>query len=395
MINYEKSIGEHIHNFKLNGYTHLDGLLDSTSCEAMVSELFNLVSQNKTQNDSQCPLSEAVYGAPVFDSILEQLLPKFELATGKKLLPTYSYARLYKNNEELRPHTDRPSCEISATLTIGFDSDSPWGFFIGDYTDDENSKKFITQQEEIKYITNISKLEMLPGDAVLYSGMNKPHWREKFSGQWHAQVFLHYVDADGPYKNFIFDGRQMLSHHNKVSESLYLNIENFASPEMCKKIIERCESVPTKKALIGQGVGVLDKNIRDVGNNTLNLFQGIAPALLGATMQLNSQCWRFNITRANQCDYLKYDNNGHYKTHIDTLIDSTAQETRKLTTLLYLNDDFEGGKFYLKVGDEKIYPPQKAGTLLCFPSFLSHGVEPVTSGTRHSIVSWAVGPWFV
>jgi len=62
--------------------------------------------------------------------------------------------------------------------------------------------------------------------------------------------------------------------------------------------------------------------------------------------------------------------------------------------LLFLNDDFEGGKLYLKNGPEKIYPPQSAGTVLAFPSFILHGVEPVTSGVRRSIVTWLVGPTF-
>jgi len=62
--------------------------------------------------------------------------------------------------------------------------------------------------------------------------------------------------------------------------------------------------------------------------------------------------------------------------------------------LVFLNDDFEGGRLFLQNGHEKIYPPQKAGTALVFPSFILHGVEPVTSGIRRSVVTWLVGPWF-
>jgi PKHD-type hydroxylase len=69
-------------------------------------------------------------------------------------------------------------------------------------------------------------------------------------------------------------------------------------------------------------------------------------------------------------------------------------ECRKLTVLVFLNDDFEGGRLFLQNGHGKIYPPQKAGTALVFPSFMLHGVEPVTSGIRRSVVTWLVGPWF-
>jgi PKHD-type hydroxylase len=48
----------------------------------------------------------------------------------------------------------------------------------------------------------------------------------------------------------------------------------------------------------------------------------------------------------------------------------------------------------LQTGHEKIYPPQKKGTVLVFPSFILHGVEDVEEGERYSVVTWMVGPWF-
>ena len=47
-----------------------------------------------------------------------------------------------------------------------------------------------------------------------------------------------------------------------------------------------------------------------------------------------------------------------------------------------------------KYGKEKVYPAQDSGDVIIFPSFLTHGVEPVTSGIRRSIVTWLVGPFF-
>jgi PKHD-type hydroxylase len=75
-------------------------------------------------------------------------------------------------------------------------------------------------------------------------------------------------------------------------------------------------------------------------------------------------------------------------------MDPKQEECRKLTVLAFLNDDFEGGRLFLQVGHEKMYPIQKAGTVLVFPSFILHGVEPVVKGIRRSIVTWMVGPWF-
>jgi predicted 2-oxoglutarate/Fe(II)-dependent dioxygenase YbiX len=48
----------------------------------------------------------------------------------------------------------------------------------------------------------------------------------------------------------------------------------------------------------------------------------------------------------------------------------------------------------LCLDEHRKYPPQGKGTVLVFPSFMPHGVEPVTKGMRYSIVTWMVGPYF-
>ena len=88
-----------------------------------------------------------------------------------------------------------------------------------------------------------------------------------------------------------------------------------------------------------------------------------------------------------------YDVKGKYETHVDTF-HQHSNEARKLTILVFLNDDFEGGKFYIQNSHKRLYPEQKKGTVLIFPSFMPHGVEPITKGVRYSIVTWMVGPYF-
>jgi predicted 2-oxoglutarate/Fe(II)-dependent dioxygenase YbiX len=88
-----------------------------------------------------------------------------------------------------------------------------------------------------------------------------------------------------------------------------------------------------------------------------------------------------------------YEVNGKYEAHVDTF-HQLGNETRKLTALAILNDDFEGGKFYIINSHKKIYPPQEKGDIIVFPSFMVHGVEPVTKGKRFTVVTWLVGPYF-
>jgi hypothetical protein len=134
-MEYEKNIQK---QFEGKKYVLLKDFLDKTSCEALTQELKKLVDANSTTKDVQCPLSDAVHGAPVFDSLLEQLLPSIEIASGKKLHPTYAYARLYRPGEVLKVHRDRESCEISLTLNLGFEGES-WPIYMAeDAQDDPN-----------------------------------------------------------------------------------------------------------------------------------------------------------------------------------------------------------------------------------------------------------------
>lgn len=364
--------------FETKGYVLLKDFLDKDNCKELTDILKNLVKQNKTVNDIQCPKSEAIYANPTFDKLLEDLLPNIEHASGRKLYPTYAYARLYAPTDELKIHTDRPSCQISATITLGYEGEQ-WSIYMAD---DKNE-------------TNKSEIQMDVGDAVLYKGMEKYHWRKEFKGKWQAQVFLHYVDANGIYSHHKYDGRKKLSHHPSNDQMYCWIFDDCFAKDALNKIIESCE----KNTLIDAAIGdddnnCVNKNIRNTNRISLPTHRGIGATLAGMALSANHEAWQFDIDCANQTDYLQYTENGHYVSHIDTFMNKNEQTYRKLTTVLILNDDFEGGKFYLQFGHEKFYPKQTVGTVIVFPSFLLHGVEPVTKGIRRTIVSWMVGKWF-
>jgi len=126
--------------------------------------------------------------------------------TGLELIPTYSYARLYKKGDILRRHKDRPSCEISTTLNLGGD---PWPIFI----DGTGSDNVIDEYKQIHKpnAPEGTKVLLDVGDMLVYSGCELEHWREPFEGETCGQVFLHYNHVNGPFadKNR-FDKRPML-----------------------------------------------------------------------------------------------------------------------------------------------------------------------------------------
>ena len=72
--------------------------------------------------DSQVPGSYAKYGDRLMETLLVKTIDVMQKKTGLKLVPTYSYTRLYRKGNILRRHKDRPSCEISTTLNLGGDA---------------------------------------------------------------------------------------------------------------------------------------------------------------------------------------------------------------------------------------------------------------------------------
>ena len=151
--------------------------------------------------DEQVSNSYSCYGDSLMDSILYLSLEKMQEYTGKKLVPTYSYWRLYFKDQILERHIDRPSCEISTTVCLGYDAsnidkekypDYKWPIWI----EHKDSKKEIP-------------INLNPGDMLIYRGCEVEHWRDAYLGLNHSQVFLHYNEKDGPYNN-LFDGRPLL-----------------------------------------------------------------------------------------------------------------------------------------------------------------------------------------
>ena len=138
-----------------------------------------------TWTDQQVPNTYSHYADPVMETLLMKVLPTMQQETGLELVPTYSYARIYKHGDILHKHKDRPSCEISTTIHLGGDK---WSIFI----------------EGKEVMLDI-------GDMLVYSGCELEHWREPFEGNTCAQVFLHYNHLNGPFsKQNRFDKRPML-----------------------------------------------------------------------------------------------------------------------------------------------------------------------------------------
>ena len=164
-------------SFKDNGYLIIPKILSGELLDFIGIYAYNRARiEGIISADPQIPNTPAFSCDYVMENLSDFLLPKIESAAGMKLLPTYTYFRVYKAGDILKKHRDRPSCEISISMSLR-KKGKIWPIYI-----------------------NNTDIMLEEGDAVLYRGCEVVHWREPYTeGTKLAQAFLHYVDANGPY----------------------------------------------------------------------------------------------------------------------------------------------------------------------------------------------------
>ncbi len=414
--------------FEKNGYVVLKEALNNEKCKYLTKRMFDLFDQNVLVKDDQCPLSDAVYGDPIFDKLLQDFTKPIGDAVGKTLLPTYTYARIYRNGEILKKHKDRPACEISATLTLGYDSKPVWPIFF-------NEEKEIPVSLEI-------------GELAVYKGCEILHWRPAFKGKWHVQVFLHYVDANGPYKDHVMDGRtafgvQKNSNMNPNKATIEENInsikkenlniqitnpifntifipksetnfpgyfcidrENFPTlmftQQECQKIIDLTKIFYPASASVGGSYdnSKISKQIRSANIFTLEnddenrwIFEKVAKIISIA----NNIHFDYDIAGISHgLQLIQYSSDMEVKGHYDWHIDAGAGEPvyRKISFTAQLSDpnDYDGCELIINNHANQVTGTKERGSVHLFPSYMPHKVTPITRGERYALVIWIHGP---
>jgi hypothetical protein len=198
----KKTIDKDLCTFIFNYFLMKKQVYDTCIKKRYISPYENLLGEYEKGPDAQIPNTYSHYADIAMETLMLKCQPIMEKATGLKLYPAYTYARIYKKGDELKRHKDRFSCEISTTMNLGGDS---WPIYL---SPKENvgrpDGKDITTESKAKGI----KVNLNPGDMLIYRGCELEHWREKFKGKECVQVFLHYNDSKTPgAKDNIFDGR--------------------------------------------------------------------------------------------------------------------------------------------------------------------------------------------
>ena len=199
-------------NFDKDMYMKVEKLLSLDICK--IAERYALYDRyNDKHEDIQVIGSHVKYADSLMESLLLFLKPEIEKHTNLKLIPTYSFFRIYKAGHVLEDHTDRPACEISVTI--------PFGFKYNGKTDDYlwPLHGYINGQKHY--------IPCGVGDGIIYKGCELEHGRESLDadkGSYQIQMFLHYVNANGPYaEKYKYDGRINIGiKRNHKSNGIFL-----------------------------------------------------------------------------------------------------------------------------------------------------------------------------
>jgi hypothetical protein len=194
-------------SFEENGYLFVPKMvLDPESVFCPVPEergQFNYLRKDKVihvPEESQVNGSLSRYNFPPYKELHFAVKKEVEKVLGIDLHPTYYFDRFYFAGQQLKRHSDRPSCEVSVTLQISTNRKDPWPIW---FEKPDGTESFVNMKN---------------GDAVIYKGCEREHWRDPLQSKYnrlqrifkkddtyHHQIFLHYVNANGPYVSFAFD----------------------------------------------------------------------------------------------------------------------------------------------------------------------------------------------
>jgi hypothetical protein len=206
------------HQLEENLYSFVPGLISPRFAQYLFKTFYLHMVRKDVNSCNQVKGAIATCGSPALDGLLLSLRPTIERLSERELYPTYSFGRLYRKGDELLIHCDRPACEISVSLALECVAGKNILYVAqdalreavsaGDALDLRTLQKQSGHDGLKERATNASGIEMNVGDAVIYKGCECLHWRDPFDGHLLAQVFLHYVDKNGPHASSKYDGRE-------------------------------------------------------------------------------------------------------------------------------------------------------------------------------------------
>lgn len=379
-----------------NNFIYIPNFISTERARELANKFSNFCVSNNLEGDTQAENSHTAYNYIDFLELLCEKTPEVSKFLGESVLPTYSYARVYKEGSDLKHHVDRDACEISLTLHLAGDTD--WPIYIKKPNGEE------------------AKLSLNSGDAMMYLGCDADHWREQYEGSRYVQVFLHYVRSRGERNYAFFDNRdkdnvKLIQDNNAVLETpkkpiIHKNIEDYivvledmVPTGLCDKILNEYENaddwaastIATGQSLADvRNTDIIGLSIAEIINKNFSIRKEIDSELFKyageAIKEYNKKFPTAMIQQDSGYDLLRYKTGGFYIQHTDSFM----QQPRAVSCSIALNDDYEGGEWAFWDREKKF--TIKKGSVIMFPSnfMYPHEIMPVTKGTRYSIITWFI-----
>lgn len=200
---------------------------------------------------------------------------------------------------------------------------------------------------------------------------------------------------------------------SKVSiESIYKVYKDILTPKECQDIIDLFPTLKTMPASVYGDSDLKDSTFKVEPENRSGVVAFVLQKELPHWGKIRSAINHFNETQLlnlngeYEIQLAKYEAGDHFTRHQDTSAKQFSrmhdgERTRKISASVQLSSekDYTGGDFVFfteknKEGSKADVVSKDPGTMVVFPSYCEHMVTKVESGTRYSLVIWALGPYW-
>ncbi|HEX8114134.1 MAG TPA: hypothetical protein VF516_40665 [Kofleriaceae bacterium] len=168
--------------FARSRYAELPGLLPAPQMLALCSYYRGLRNEGHLfSQDDLVPLRHAMPSERVMQYYHRELYGLFARVIGDPIKPSYAYLASYRRGAALARHLDREQCKFTASLLLeylaGPSDDRVWPIHL-----------------ELPASDEPVAVHLEPGDCLLFSGCDQPHYRQELRGERSTSFLLHYVD---------------------------------------------------------------------------------------------------------------------------------------------------------------------------------------------------------
>lgn len=176
--------------------------------------------------------------------------------------------------------------------------------------------------------------------------------------------------------------------------------KSYFSKDYCNSIIEKSKDFNFQEANLGDNGLTINDGYRKSRVTWIypNDFPQLYDDLWKLQLIANRDWFGFHVDNLEYIQLSEYNesNQGEYKKHQDVFYINNSTRHRKLSAVIQLSDSVEYCGGDLKLFNCNEYPDsneiREQGTVIFFPSFVFHQVDPVILGKRNSLVAWFEGP---